>query len=121
MTRTSFPCAAASSAAVSAGHSSRFRRPSPAAFISSKGMKRSAAEVMQNLFPPRSTGPSSKTCPRWESAPALRTSTRFIPWDESPRRDTASGAMLLEKAGQPYPESNLSLEENRGFPLTTST
>ena len=66
-------------------------------------------------------GPSSKTCPRWESARALRTSVRTMPWLVSSRSATASSAMGAAKLGQPQPEANLSCDEKSGSPDTTST
>ena len=56
-----------------------------------------------------------------EMAERLRTSVRCMPWLSSGSSTTAGSSMGLEKAGQPQPLSNLSVEENSGSPVTTST
>jgi hypothetical protein len=54
---------------------------SPYPFFSNSvfGIKRNAAELIQNFIPPLSLGPSSKTWPRCQSPYLLRTSVRIIP------------------------------------------
>ena len=75
-------------------------------------MNRNAAELMQYLFSVGG-GPSSKTCPRWESPFLLRTSVRKNFFGLRFRRYFL--AQRLVKLGQPVPESNLSMEQER-FP-----
>ena len=82
-------------------------------------MKRMEALLMQYLSPPDSAGPSSNTCPRWESPSWLRTSMRFMPWLLSSCCVMASGSTGFVKLGQPQPESNLSAEVKSGSPVTT--
>ena len=71
-----------------------------------------------HVFP---DGPSLKTCPRWLSPPAERTSTRVIPCETSRNSAIFSGSIGLVKLGQPQPDSNLSDDANSGSPETTST
>ena len=78
------------------------------------------AELTQYLKP-TGFGPSGNTWPRWESARALRTSTRFMPRLSSARSTTLPGAIGFAKLGQPVPLSNLSRELKSGSPETTST
>src|SRR2546426_10211947 len=82
-------------------------------------MKRNAAEFMQyrNLV---GAGPSSKTCPRWESACADRTSVRAMKSERSVRVWMFTGSSGFVKLGHPVPDSNLSSEEKSGSPDTTS-
>jgi hypothetical protein len=60
-------------------------------------------------------------CPRWLSAPVDRTSVRVIQSELSAFVRTASAAIGLVKLGHPVPLSYLSVDENRGWPETTST
>src|SRR2546428_14024460 len=83
-------------------------------------MKRSAAEFMQYRNPV-GAGPSSKTCPRWESACADRISVRAMKSERSVPLWMFAGSSGLVKLGHPVPDSNLSSEEKRGSPDTTRT
>ena len=71
---------------------------------------------MQYRNPPLSAGPSLKTCPRCASPVLLRISIRFIPWERSVFSITKLLSIGLEKLGHPQPESNLSVEINKGSP-----
>src|SRR2546422_10062957 len=81
-------------------------------------MKRSAAEFMQYRNPV-GAGPSSKTCPRWESACADRTSVRAMKSERSVRLWMFAASSGFVKLGHPVPDSNLSSEEKSGSPDTT--
>src|SRR2546425_11434333 len=83
-------------------------------------MKRNAAEFMQ-YRKPLGAGPSSKTCPRWESACADRTSVRAMKSERSVRVWMFAGSSGFVKLGHPVPDSNLSSEEKSGSPDTTAT
>ena len=74
-----------------------------------------AQELMQNRWPVGS-GPSSKTCPRWEPQRAQTTSVRRIIRLLSGRVSTASLSAGSKKLGQPVPESNLVSALNSSLP-----
>src|SRR5690606_19782970 len=95
--------------------------PYPSCSISSLGIKRNEALLMQYRRPPRALGPSLNTCPRWASPALLRTSVRRIPKELSLFSSINASSMGLEKLGQPHPESNLSVDTNSGSPVVTST
>src|ERR1043166_10341373 len=86
--------------------------------MSSRCTKRSEAELMQYRSPPRSRGPSSKTCPRWLSPNLDRTSVRIMPCDISRNSRTFVWLIGLVKLGQPQPDSYLSEDANSGSPPT---
>src|SRR5262245_25605664 len=94
--------------------------PYPSSSSLATGMNRSAAELMQYRTPV-GAGPSGKRWPRCESPSLERTSTRRMP------EELASCSLMLLSSigrtnrGHPVPESNLSVEEKRGSPDTTST
>jgi hypothetical protein len=50
-----------------------------------------------------------------------RASTRRMPWLVSTLATTFCFSSGFVKLGQPVPDSNLSIEENSGSPLVTST
>ena len=77
------------------------------------GTRLREAELMQYRSPV-GLGPSLKTCPRWESHRAHRTSVRRMKWEVSLSSRTASGGSGWKKDGQPVPESNLLREEKSG-------
>ena len=70
---------------------------------------------------PVGAGPSSNTCPRCESACFERTSVRDIQRVRSVFVVTFAASRGRVKLGQPVPDSNLSIDENKGSPETTST
>src|SRR5215212_3819062 len=94
--------------------------PYPSASSLSTGTNRSDAEFMQYRRPV-GCGPSSKTCPRWESACLERTSVRDIQSFLSVFSTTLLLSSGRVKLGQPVPDSNLSSDENSGSPDTMST
>ena len=81
--------------------------------MSSTAVKSSEAEFMQYLLP---VGPSSKTWPRCTSSALHTTSVLTIPNRVSSRSIIGAPGKGLLKLGQPVPDSNLSLELNRGTP-----
>ena len=83
-------------------------------------MKRMAAEFMQYRWWV-GAGPSSKTCPKCESAWRERTSTRSMPSESSVLLTAFPGSSGRVKLGQPVPESYLSRDEKSGSPETMST
>ena len=56
---------------------------------------------MQKRIPLGDSGSSAKTCPKWELAARLLTSTLLIPWELSGAKKKAFASIPLEKAGQP--------------------
>ena len=90
-------------------------------FSSSFGINLSAAELIQYLSHPSSFGPSLNTCPRWESAFSLLTSVLVLKRLLSTYSLIKLSSIGLVNAGQPDPESYLSVEENNGVPSTIST
>src|SRR2546425_4541382 len=77
-----------------------------------------AAELIQYLRPVGS-GPSSKTCPRWEPQFEHSTSTLFIKNERSVFSFTFSFFAGSQKLGQPVPESNFVPELKSSLPQTT--
>lgn len=75
--------------------------------------------MIQYLFPPCSTGPSSNTCPKW--LPLAFTSVLVVLWEVSSCSDTKFSSIVLVKDGHPVQESNLSVEEKSGVPSIIST
>ena len=67
------------------------------------------------------SGPSSKTCPKCESPYLLRTSILLIPYELSSFLTMYFGSIGFVKLGHPVPDSNLSVELNKGSPETIST
>ena len=93
----------------------------PSSSIFALGINLNDALLMQYRNPPLSAGPSLKTCPRCASPVLLRISIRFIPWERSVFSITKLLSIGLEKLGHPQPESNLSVEINKGSPVVIST
>src|SRR3989344_924278 len=93
--------------------------PYPFLIISPLGMNSSEAEFVQKRRPPSSIGPSSKTCPT--CPPSLRISVRVVESELSSCIVTESSSIVLQKLGQPVPESYLWVLEKSGLPVTTST
>jgi hypothetical protein len=82
-------------------------------------MKSNAAEFIQYLSPHLSLGPSSNTCHKCESHDF--TSVLFIKNELSFFSDMKFSSIGFVKAGQPVPESNLSVEEKSAVLSTIST
>ena len=83
----------------------------PSFFISSFGIKRNAALLMQYRKPPFSMGPSVNTWPKWAFPHLLLTSVRIILWLKSSYSWSTLGSIGFVKLGQPQPDWNLSVEQ----------
>jgi hypothetical protein len=90
-------------------------------FIFSFGTNFKAAELIQYLIHPSSSGPSLNTCPRCASLFFDFTSVRGIASFVSFSSPMKLSSIGREKLGQPVPESNLSVDEKSAVPSITST
>gem|GEM_PF-2379854 len=93
----------------------------PFASRSAAGTNSNAAELIQYLIQPLSTGPSLNTCHRCPFDDELFISVLSMPNLLSDLLSTIVSCIGLVKLGRQVPESNLSVEEKSGVPSITST
>src|SRR5699024_5486194 len=84
------------------------RSPYPSCCISSKAINLKEFPLIQYLIPPSSLGPSSNTCPKWESPILLFTSVLSLPKQLSSLCLITLSSIGLVKLGHPHPASYLS-------------